>query len=102
MEQTKLTGIELITKERQAQLKRWNKQHDALYTNEQLALFAMYYASPENIDYGPICLSPGVFFPKDFSYRWAKRDAKDRITQLATAGALIAAEIDRLQALSGK
>jgi len=84
-----MTGIELIAEERQEQLSKHNrtKEHDAQYTNYELlmgattALTACADEWPENWDK-------------------AIRDkilSKSRIDQLKIAGALIAAEIDRLQ-----
>ena len=95
------TGIELIAKERQRQIEveGWTKEHDAKHTDDTLALAASCYAIPSVLRH--YCYSPTrkaiipVFWPWDKEY-W-KPCPQDRIRELVKAGALIAAEIDRLQ-----
>lgn len=85
-------GIELITQERQEQMEvhGFNLPHDK-----------------EENTYGQLtgaaaCLltNDRNLFPRDWDLKClAKFEGKSRIEQLTIAGALIAAEIDRLQAL---
>ena len=101
------TGIELIAEERkrQIEIEGWTARHDAGYTDNQLALAAIAYAAPEILD--PISISATkivgiflriqrhVFWP--WNKKWWKPTPDNRVRELAKAGALIAAEIDRLQ-----
>ena len=90
------TGIEIITEERQRQIdvEGWDKDHDVLANNdEQLAEAAALYALPEirrTYEYDVNNLWP-------WDKKWWKPTPDDRVRELAKAGALIAAEIDRLQ-----
>lgn len=85
------TGIELITDERNRQIKEWNNNHDSQHTDQSLALAACYFALPDIYD------SPLVsLWPESWSVVWAKKGDRDRMRDLEKAGALIAAEIDRL------
>lgn len=95
------TGAELIAEERQRQIEKegWTKEHDAQHKNDELANAAICYADP-NIHYhyeNRIMKHriPNEFWPKQWDKRWFK--PTDRIRDLVKAGALIAAEIDRLQ-----
>ena len=95
------TGIELIVEERQRQIEKegWTKEHDAQHKNDELVNAAICYADP-NIHYhqeNRITKRriPNKFWPKQWDIRWFK--PTDRIRDLVKAGALIAAEIDRLQ-----
>lgn len=81
-----LTGIELIVNERKEQLEKhgYSLERDSIYDNQELIKFSgsIIY---ENIDL----------------YPWNRTlfqhiKIKPRIEQLAIAGALIAAELDRL------
>jgi len=85
------TGIELIAKERERQIAEegWTKEHDALHVNDELALAAVCYATPPYKDHR------GSYWP--WSFDWFKPSPYNRIRELVKAGALIAAEIDRLQ-----
>ena len=82
------TGIELITKERNEQIEKhkWNENHDNCHIQEELVDCAM-YAMTGNPAHYPVGW--------DKYYR-QKIFKKGRIHQLKGAGALIAAEIDRL------
>jgi len=86
-----MTGIELITNERQRQIdaEKWTSEHDDQWTREELAGAAAFYALPEK--YGEVL----AFWP--WEPKWNKKSKHDRVRQLVVAGALIAAEIDRLQ-----
>lgn len=103
------TGVELIAQERarQAAEEGWSAQHDDTHTKGELALAAIAYASP-----APVLVQRGAF-PTD-PWPWGaqcdKRPFLDaartldprkwslslRVSLLIKAGALIAAEIDRL------
>jgi hypothetical protein len=98
------TGIELIRLERQRQITKllYTAHHDDKLEDEgQLADAAVCYAMAENvaIDVGKIAVN----VDRNFLWPWGRpmRRGQDRITELAKAGALIAAEIDRLQRLKG-
>ena len=117
----KISGIRLITAERKRQIEKegWSLKHDLEEHSEgDLALAAICYATPvrifERLDY-----AHGVNFvdPWPFDGEWDKRFSygerrsnpgnvppnpetytkEERIDLLVKAGALIAAEIDRLQ-----
>ena len=111
------TGIELIAKERKRQIEEegWSLEHDDRLTDGSLAAAAVCYATPERVyvrkkvdhdilfadpwlwtetwdkrlEYGDVSI-PGIPDPSTYS-------AKERIDLLIKAGALIAAEIDRIQ-----
>ena len=100
------TGIELIAEERQRQIdvEGWTKEHDAQHKNDELAKAAICYADP-NVYYHQESRylkfrMPNDFWPKQWDIHWFK--PTDRIRDLVKAGALIAAEIDRLQAQKGE
>ena len=86
------TGIEIIAEERKRQIEveEWTPEEDDLYTAGQLALAGATY-------YGGYVYSTDVPIMFPFSPEWWKPTPDDRIRELAKAGALIAAEIDRLQ-----
>lgn len=98
------TGIELIAEERQRQIEKegWSNSHDDNHKHGELARAAAAYALPkafrELMKNGRPTLFP-------WSVKWWKpmrfsekdgRYIEDRVRQLQKAGALIAAEIDRL------
>lgn len=93
------TGIELIAEERQRQIEKegWTKEHDANYDNNELPKAAIVYAMPPYMrnDYHALV----HIWPFDSS--WLKSEYENngqaRIRDLEKAGALIAAEIDRIQ-----
>lgn len=108
-----MTGVELIAAERQRQIEKkgWSAEHDDGHDGGELAMAAACYATPDLI-----CVeerhanSIGFIDPWPWDEADDKRardgnvlqhnhrlDDKARIRQLAKAGALIAAEIDRLQ-----
>lgn len=103
-------GVELIAQERfrQKEEEGFDAEHDAEHTDGALAIAAACYVTDETkamvlIDNpGPLgrgapeYLDAWPWYPK-----WDKRGKDDRITLLIKAGALIAAEIDRLKALEG-
>lgn len=86
-----LAGVELIAAERRRQVEAegWTPEHDTKHWDGELALAAACYALPEawrSDDIWP--WHPG----------WWKPRPDDRVRELVKAGALIAAEIDRLRA----
>lgn len=93
------TGIELIAEERKRQIEEegWTKEHDAVHTRGELAKAAAAYALPPlcRADYAPDIAAAPFMWPWNKSF-W-KPVPNDRIRELVKAGALIAAEIDRLQ-----
>jgi hypothetical protein len=111
-----MTGIDMIGTERARQMSQegWDSDHDDEYDENQLAWAAVCYAAPSNVyrEVPSITHPPyeasGVLLvtepmdaelvdPWPWSDEWDKRGKHDRIRQLVIAGALIAAEIDRLQ-----
>ena len=91
------TGIERIAAERKRQIEveGFNAEHDENQTCDELAFAAAAYA-----------LTDEFFYPGDrlqhvwpWSHDWWKPSPDNRIRELEKAGALIAAEIDRIQAL---
>jgi hypothetical protein len=89
-----MTGIELIAAERKRQIEEegWTAVHDDDYSpNGELSKAAMCYAMP------PEERHP-IFIIQHWPWRlkWYKPVKRSRIRELEKAGALIAAEIDRL------
>jgi len=85
------TGVELIAQERQEQIEKhgFGAENDDKYEDGELLRFANYLISADS-----------SYFPKGFNEDYVhQRFSKPRIQQLQIAGALIAAEIDRLQRL---
>ena len=97
------TGIELIAEERRRQIevKGYTTEKDAEYINEELADGACMYAMSDSMrqfiqdEWGN---DMDLHFWQ-FNIKNYKPTPDDRIKQLQKAGALIAAEIDRLNAL---
>jgi hypothetical protein len=97
-EQVKITGAQLIVAERERQIviEQWTAEHDDDHTDGSLAQAAASYAlggsTITNIDASRVIdIWPASWGAED------KRIAdKSRVRQLVVAGALIAAEIDRL------
>ena len=94
-------ATELITEERQRQIEveGWTPEHDDAHTNGELSLAAASYALAKhhrNI-YKPEFefVGTGKIWP--FAKSWWKPTPENRVRELIKAGALIAAEIDRLQ-----
>jgi len=89
------TGIELIADERERQINEegWNIEHDKIANNDgQLVSAAILYAiEDDNRMYEH---SPENVWPWDMT--WWKPTPNNRVRELVKAGALIAAEIDRI------
>ncbi|BAS31192.1 hypothetical protein [Dehalococcoides mccartyi] len=116
-----MTGIELIAQERERQIKElgFDTKHDedVIHESGELALAAVCYASPINLYCHELTYKGQSIFtdpwPNTWEKTWDKRKLKntwtnsilpnenlplpERIRNLVKAGALIAAEIDRLQ-----
>jgi hypothetical protein len=112
-----MSGVERIAAERRRQIEQegWAPSHDDAHEQQELALAAICYASPVPLraklaHFEPCgCREmdcPHMFggqtketwrdpWPWDAS--WDKRKKHDHIRRLEIAGALIAAEIDRLE-----
>lgn len=113
------TGIELIKAERKRQIEKegWTPDHDDEHGDGSLALVAALYAAPVRL-YERLTYALGVEFhdpwPESWDPVWDKRTEygddssngvpdpetytpEERLDLLVKAGALIAAEIDRLQ-----
>lgn len=95
------SAVDLIAAERQRQVEQegWTPEHDDAHRAGELAQAAAAYATPPQ---SPIRRSdgsfPGWLWPWDG--RWWKPTPDDRVRELVKAGALIVAEIDRLQRLA--
>ncbi len=96
------TGIELIAEERQRQItdEGFDSDHDDMHTVGELAEAAMCYCMT------PIWRPANNFPPLGWPWIGPDNDgfrpSDDRVCELTKAGALIAAEIDRLQRLKTK
>jgi hypothetical protein len=93
------TGAELIAAERARQTAEegWTLEHDAEHTDDELARAAACYAMPAmyRAYVDPMC-------PADWPWHRGHWKPGNRIRELVKAGALIAAEIDRLAAAGGR
>lgn len=117
-----MNGAERISAERKRQIEKegWSPEHDDEHDDQSLLLAAICYAAPERI-YRQEGLAAGMAFidpwPRSWADGWDKRyqyggrkenpgnvppdpstyTHEERIDLLTKAGALIAAEIDRLE-----
>lgn len=93
------TGVELIAaeRERQMRLKGWTAQHDREHSKAELACAAICYAEEAAHQ---VCQGHSRgYFPGGWPFEnEAWQPSEDPIRNLVKAGALIAAEIDRLSA----
>ncbi len=89
-------GVALIAAERKRQIEKegWSPEHDDEHTDE-MALAAVCYAMPAILR--PLDGSAPERWPGSWDAKWWKPTPDDRVRELVKAGALIAAEIDRLQ-----
>lgn len=86
-------GIERIAAERERQIARWGSDHDDEHVGEELLVAAECYIAVSSFDTDDHLRAPADRWP------WEKSSWKpsiDPIRNLEKAGALIAAEIDRL------
>lgn len=93
-----MDGAELIAKERRRQVSAedWSPEHDDEHTSEELARAGAFYAWPTERGIGDVYGDQSLW-PDEWHIKWDKKHKHSRIRQLVIAGALIAAEIDRLQ-----
>lgn len=102
------TGIGIIDLERERQLRPigqgegFTREHDLLHSKGELAIGAAVYAIPEHVRKLIMAIYNGVPHVWPFEPESWKPTPKNRIKELAKAGALIAAEIDRLLALEAQ
>ncbi len=94
------TGIELIAEERERHTSEegWDVDHDNEHTQEELATAGALYAMPakfRQLDSSFV----GVPIRWPWQRMWWKPSPENRVKELVKAGALIAAEIDRIQRL---
>jgi hypothetical protein len=77
----------------------WDADHDAQHVNNELSLVACCYAAPRFI-YIMEHAGNEIYFadpwPETWNPKYDKRNKHDRLRRLEIAGALIAAEIDRI------
>lgn len=100
-----MNGAELIAAERQRQIEQegWTPEHDAMHDGGELAIAAACYAVEGT--YADVVVETGQFGTSNWEQSdawpwngWDKREQHDKARRLVIAGALIAAEIDRLNA----
>lgn len=98
-------GVHLIQEERARQIvtEGYTAKHDTRHVRNQLSLAACAYAMPEDIkifmgNTVHINIDRRALYPSDMKYAQFKASPVDRVKELAKAGALIAADIDRIQA----
>jgi hypothetical protein len=101
-----MTGIERIAAERKRQIEEegWTAKHDSQWENGELVDVAICYSMSEEERErrpNPLASEFGIYWPWDGS-EWWKPTPYNRIRELEKAGALIAAEIDRLQRLGDR
>ena len=91
-----MTGAELIAAERQRHVSEegWAPEHDAKYVNSELLEAAGAYELA-SYDRPQIVELAEMLWPRTWDKAWFKPTT--RIRNLVKAGALIAAEIDRLE-----
>ena len=97
------TGIDLIKEERERQInvEGWTENHDKQHINGELASLAALYAYPHNRYEHKSFYADSIFsamWPQNWDPKWWKPTPENRIKELTKAGALIAAEIDRIKA----
>jgi hypothetical protein len=98
------TGIELIAEERARQISQegWTPEHDNQHRRGELAHAAVGYASLAAYQSSAHLTSPATEMDPHPQWPWDAdwwKPSASRIRNLQKAGALIAAEIDRLQRL---
>lgn len=100
------TGAELIQRERKRQVheESYSERHDDLHAHDEMAMAAVQYALPaKNREMSHMANTRTEVVPTDWPWQneeW-KPSADDRVRELVKAGALIAAEIDRLIRVGG-
>jgi hypothetical protein len=97
-----MTGTERIAAERKRQIERegWTPEHDACYVSGELSIAAACYAV-NKLPEGDLIHIRNVDMMDDgfpWEPKFDKREQHSRLRSLEIAGALIAAEIDRMTA----
>jgi hypothetical protein len=93
-------GVELIAEERQRQIDQegWTSERDDQYVDDDLAMAAASYAIPGRLrDIYSVEGIEAAYPMWPWDLEWWKPTPDNRIRELQKAGALIAAEIDRLK-----
>lgn len=95
------TGIELIASERKRQIEKegWTPEHDSEHVCGELSDAAICYAMR---GYWKTRLSTWFDMIWPFGIELYKPSENNRVRDLAKAGALIAAEIDRINKIKNK
>lgn len=97
----KMTGVQLIAEERNRQIteEKFSESFDLKYTDDELAEAAACYALPDRSRSYALMRPSLRTMPHLWPWHidWWKPSPEDRVRELAKAGALIAAEIDRIQ-----
>jgi hypothetical protein len=101
---TQKTAIELVLEERhrQTSVEGFTTEHDDEHTKGELANAAACYAMTQWTGDNPANDGRSILhnvWPKSWSLHWWKPSPENRIRELTKAGALILAEIERLQRL---
>ena len=99
------TGVELIAEERKIQIEKgYSLKKDLIYTDNELSIAASCYALSHKDRIENLIMTDNIN-TLPFMFPWGKRcwnpTPNNRIKELQKAGALIAAEIDRLQKMEG-
>lgn len=99
-----MTGIELIAAERKRQIEveGWTSRHDDWHKNGEMARLAALYAT-RHVKWRKTGKARTLFrmlWPSQWARQWWK--PRTPIANLVRAGALIAAELDRLARLEAK
>lgn len=111
MEEKKFIGVQAIYEERLRQITKlgYGKEHDDAHVDEALAFAAASYAIPQGVVVGGLSTDElkGRLNPWDIPMfikekNFTKEEIEKRQRELAKAGALIAAEYDRLERLKSK
>ncbi len=103
------TGIELIAEERERQIKKenWTPQHDDSHDHGELAAAAAVYAMGFSFGYAngyftDVGFEDQIRITSAWPFKEPPKFNELRKRDLQKAGALIAAELDRLQRLTEK
>ena len=97
-----MNAIELIKAERERQVSAegWTAEHDDQHSEHELARAAVCYTMPpfaRNLTASTNETGDRVPLRWPWNCEWWKPSPQNRVRELVKAGALIAAEIDRLQ-----
>lgn len=92
-------ALDLIAAERERQKsgEGWTAEHDDAHTDGSLAHAAAAYAMPGDVRSMFDEFGGNALWPESWGIEWFKPTPHDRVRELVKAGALIVAEIERLQ-----